>query len=162
MVVERQLPNATTILPDTDQPTRGDVQQTQVTSYPDLRPAYWPSLEKIVQLAELPPGWDSFGGPPLQQQAIESALFVLKLAERIGLPAPHLGPVSGGGIQLEWRVQSAWLEMYAWPHGKVETLRGQEGCPGDEEQEMEYSSILDAGVLRDLRSFVVNDPLAFR
>lgn len=162
MVVERQLPNVTTILPDTDQPTRGDVQQSRVTSYADLRPAYWPSLEKIVRLAELPAGWDSFGGPPLQQQAIESALSVLKLAARIGLPPPQLGPVSGGGIQLEWRVQSAWLEMYVWPDGKVETLRGHEGCSGDEEKEMGYRSVQDAGVLRDLRSFVVNDSLAFR
>lgn len=57
----------------------------------------------LDRLAELKPGWDSYGAPAL-------SLAALKVA-RVMLDAPQVVPTPGGGIQLEWHQDGLDIEI---------------------------------------------------
>lgn len=48
------------------------------------------------------------------------------------MPMPHFAPVSGGGIQLEWRRQNRELELEILPNGEIAFLKAPE--PGEMEE----------------------------
>ena len=85
-------------------------------------------LRTIEELSRLPFNWDSYGSPPVQSAAVHGALQVL-LAARANeqSPAPRVVPVSGGGLQLEWRIGGRELDVEILPDGSMETLTVNEG-----------------------------------
>jgi hypothetical protein len=85
-------------------------------------------------------------------KAIDVSLrLVRKIAELdLGdLPVPHVAPVPGGGIQLEWRVGDRELELEILPDGAIEFLRAERGEPVDE-------AALDSAQLHSLLAWVVS------
>ena len=92
-----------------------------------LRPDYSPQWQKdaliaLFHIALLPNDWDSYGSPPPSQQAVNNRERLLRMIEFEDLPAPHISPVSGGGIQIEWSILSRELELEILPDGSVEYL----------------------------------------
>jgi hypothetical protein len=85
------------------------------------------ALRALGSVAELPPGWDGYGSPAPNQGVIESAIRVLVALQGQDLPAPHVVPVPGGGVQLEWHVRSRELELEVLPDATLAYLMVGEG-----------------------------------
>ncbi len=77
---------------------------------------------KVSELANLPPGWDGYNSRPVQQQAIERTLNILKCIAGLRLPRPQIFPVPGGGLQVEFSQDGRELEIETLPDGSVEYL----------------------------------------
>ena len=88
-------------------------------------------LDKLAQLSELPENWDGYGSPCVQPAVKETAVDLIHLLHKIGMPVPHFAPVSGGGIQLEWHKTDRELELEILPDGDVAFLK----VNGSEEME---------------------------
>ena len=83
------------------------------------------AMERLLGLHSLPAGWDSYGSPAIDARAVASGLLLLTQAALEGLPTPHVCPVSGGGVQLEWEIGARGLELEALPDGSVQFLKVQ-------------------------------------
>lgn len=81
------------------------------------------SLGAVAQLSKLPADWDSYGSPPVTPEARSQALRVLTLLESEASAIPQIGPVPGGGLQMEWSKGHRALELEVHPDGTVEFLR---------------------------------------
>jgi hypothetical protein len=80
-------------------------------------------IDQLLGFRSLPPDWDSYGSRPIDDRAIASGLVLLIQADLEKAHAPHICPVPGGGVQLEWQVGQRALELEALPKGSVEFLR---------------------------------------
>jgi hypothetical protein len=109
------------------------------------------AAQRIRELSALRQGWDGENGPSVTDQALASAGSLLEqLAKpRIGF-APHVGPVVGGGLQLEWTVGVKSLEIEVLPDGRFEFLAAR----GNEMQEGE---IHDLFAVQSLVSWLLSD-----
>lgn len=83
-----------------------------------------PSLERLAEIAQLAPDWDSYGAAPPSAHAIaRSAAFLVKLhssfVEHLGKYSgpSHIAPLADGGIQLEWSGPQAELDVQITPEG---------------------------------------------
>ena len=99
------------------------VQWIQVVPYATASDWFLTSLGAVARLSNLPTNWDSYGSPPITPEARAQALRVLTLIEGVPSPIPQIGPVSGGGLQLEWSNGPRALELEVLPDGTVEFLR---------------------------------------
>lgn len=86
----------------------------------DIDPRLWlaPTAQALVDLLDLPAGWDSYGARPVDRRHVDAALRVLLLIMRHNTPAPSVVPTNRGGVQLEWHTGGIDLE--------IETLSTQE------------------------------------
>ena len=77
--------------------------------------AWEDAINRLHQLADLPRDWDSYEGEPPSSLAITTADELLqKLSLRIGKRASipfSIMPLSGAGVQLEWRGSSKTIEL---------------------------------------------------
>lgn len=78
--------------------------------------------EKLQELKDLPENWDSYGSCPIHSDVIEMSASLLADLAKIKIPNPLILPVSGGGVQLEWRKHNAELEIEVLPNKTVEYL----------------------------------------
>jgi hypothetical protein len=88
------------------------------------------AARRLQELVRLPPGWDSYGGLPVQVKAVEGALRVLGTLPLNALPPLHISPVADGGLQLEWSFDDGRAaEIEVRPTGSIEFLLdlGKEG-----------------------------------
>ena len=69
-----------------------------------------------ARLRRLPPNWDTYGGAPPAEAALQAA--------RCWLDCIAWVPCSDGGVQLEWRQQGREHEIKFMPDGTVETQSG--------------------------------------
>ncbi len=89
-------------------------------------------LDKLAELSELPENWDGYGSPGIQPVVKETASDLIETLHKAGAPMPHFAPVSGGGIQLEWRKKNRELELEILPNGEIAFLKAPE--PGEMEE----------------------------
>ncbi len=66
------------------------------------------NLRNILQLDN---NWDGYGSPPISQQLVQHTSNFLSCLENENIPTPFIGPISGGGIQLEWHINNRELEI---------------------------------------------------
>ena len=72
-------------------------------------------LRKMVELMDLPSGWDSYGAMKPNREAAMFALEVLERLMHVDTPVPSIVPSHSGGIQLEWHLNQVDLEIHtAW------------------------------------------------
>ena len=71
----------------------------------------------------MPTDWDSYGSRPIDDRAIACSLVLLIQAESEKAHPPHVCPVPGGGVQLEWQLGRRALELEALPDGSARFLR---------------------------------------
>lgn len=79
-------------------------------------------IAELEELAELPENWDGYGSPPIQPPVKKTAYQLLEFLEKLVMPSPHVAPVSGGGLQLEWQAGKRELELEIFPNGEVSFL----------------------------------------
>lgn len=79
----------------------------------DPDPPNWlvPTAQGIVDLLDLSPNWDSYGGRPINPDFAVAALSLAFEVLRDDSPTPSVVPTSSGGIQLEWHQNSIDLEI---------------------------------------------------
>jgi len=58
-------------------------------------------------LSALQKDWDSFGSEPPTSEAILAARKLIAEASRDCMLPHFVGPISGGGVQIEWRGHTA-------------------------------------------------------
>lgn len=74
--------------------------------------------DQISELRLLQPNWDSYGGNPPTQEALDAALgLATTLASAV-----QLVPCPSGAIQLEWHLGDWDIQMYIGKDGVVELL----------------------------------------
>lgn len=76
-------------------------------------PPAWlaPTAQALVDLLDLPYGWDSYGASPVGRSHVDAALQVLSRIMRRDSPAPAVVPTNRGGVQLEWHTGGIDLEI---------------------------------------------------
>ena len=80
-------------------------------------------IDQILGFRDLPENWDSYGSRSIDDRAIACSLVLLIQAELEKADAPHVCPVPGGGVQLEWQAGQRALELEALPDGSAQFLR---------------------------------------
>jgi hypothetical protein len=68
-------------------------------------------LARLESLADLKPGWDSYGGKAPTPEAIAAARVMIEWE-------PTATPLSGGGVQLEWHAGGYDIEIRIAPDGR--------------------------------------------
>lgn len=121
-------------------------------------PAYDQAIAKIHHLAEVPQGWDSYGGDAVSAAARQQALtFITSLLAHVDPekqpPAPEVGPTVEGGVLLRWLTGDREIELVFLATGGDYTVR--ERSTGDVVDEGEIGS--PESILRDVvRAHVVS------
>jgi hypothetical protein len=110
------------------------------------------SFRRLEKLKALEHDWDSYGGVPPTVAAISTADRLLQqVSERFEWTAsmsiaPYaVAPVSGGGVQIEWRSLTTAIEVEIDSEGKLGYLLVQgsgEGRTYEEEENVSESRIL--------------------
>lgn len=70
-----------------------------------------PTIERIVELVDLQPGWDSYDAKPPTIENVTMALQILSAVMSEGAQEPWIGPLPGGGIELDWQQPSGDIEI---------------------------------------------------
>ena len=74
---------------------------------PGSDPAPWISdaLRAVNAFEELRPGWDGGDGPVPSPEVLQLARRIVVATAQVQVAqAPHIGPVPGGGVQIEWHL----------------------------------------------------------
>lgn len=75
------------------------------------------AVQRMIELLELPPGWNSYNARPISKENVKFALSLLGQAMRADTPAPTVIPMVRGGVQLEWHTGGINLEISIYsPH----------------------------------------------
>lgn len=99
---------------------------------------WFPSaLDKMSSLANLPEGWDGRGSRTIQPASVETMVRVLLIVDEESMPAPHISPISGGALQIEWSHGGRDLEIATRSDGSIQYVKTQNGA----EDEMEDGSL---------------------
>ena len=103
-------------------PGKLHTQWSQVTSL--FEQSLWShsAQVKLENLSQLSENWNSYGSPGISPQARRETLLLLPVLGKLHMPEPKILPVSGGGVQLEWRNPSCELELEVLPNGSIEFL----------------------------------------
>lgn len=100
-----------------------DVAQWEdVTPLQDASSWHVEALQTLNNLIALQDNWDGYGSPRIQEGAREGAARLLRILAMREPPAPHIAPVPGGGIQLEWSYNNRELEFEILPDGRLDFL----------------------------------------
>lgn len=71
------------------------------------RPVWLNAVQRQIDyLLDLPPNWDRYGAPRIRRDVLYFASELLSKTLAINTPAPELVPMSHGGVQVEWHMQS--------------------------------------------------------
>ncbi len=116
------------------------------------------ALRGLARIEKLEPNWDSYGSEPPSAVAIATArdlvwtvlqqMFVL-FGER-AIPY-SIAPLSGGGVQIEWRGSTGAIEVEIGPEGKFGYLvaRGKEP-PQEFEEGDDIPKLSALGLIRSI------------
>ena len=101
-----------------------------------------PSLRRIVEMTDLPPNWDSYGGVPPSARAVAGACLLIEAVAEAqdqltgARRAPWTSaPIADGGLQIEWLGDGSRIEVQVSPAGELGYLLVREGNAGEEYQE---------------------------
>jgi hypothetical protein len=83
----------------------------------------------LAELAQLPANWDGYSSPPLQPVVLRVAKDLLREIRPGHAPAPHIAPVTGGGLAFSWHLPPRAHELEILPDGLLEywTTKGDSG-----------------------------------
>jgi hypothetical protein len=95
----------------------------------NLSPKQAEAIRRLGEIVKLPLNWDSYGSPPPTRIAIETVVDLLLETDDRNLPSVHIVPVSGGGVQLEWRVSDREVQLEVAGDGTAQYLLVEHGQP---------------------------------
>jgi hypothetical protein len=113
---------------------------------PDLLSA----LQQLEAISILPKDWDSYGSEPPTPQAILAARTLIAHAHRQSTSVPYfVAPISGGGVQIEWRGRHSEIEVELDSQGKNFSYlliegKGTANRRTEEKHDVSSAEILDA------------------
>lgn len=80
-------------------------------------------MRELAELARLEDDWDSFASKPIAQAAINDAkTLVMRAAVQYRIRPYSIAPLSGSGVQLEWRGTNHRLEVEVYGNGRCNNL----------------------------------------
>lgn len=74
---------------------------------------------KLREYQALPGNWDGHGGRSLKPDVAYFAMNLLAQTTTAHTPAPHLVPLSYGGLQIEWHTKGIDLEIEVTALGQI-------------------------------------------
>lgn len=78
-----------------------------------MRQPYYPLIRELLRVAELGRDWDSYGAPPVDPDAVYSAIRLVadfaKLTSPV--PFPDVGPTPDGGVLLRWDLGATEVDV---------------------------------------------------
>jgi hypothetical protein len=107
----------------------------------------------VAALGALQPNWDGQGGPVPQKVVLDITNRLIKELECYDLTTAHIGPVSGGGVGIEWRCGKRDLNIEILPDGSIEFLTAEKFPSGFDPSQMVDGQI-SGDRLSDLRPLV--------
>ena len=72
---------------------------------------YVQTVRTLIELLELPGGWNSYKSSPIRKENVTFAVELLAHLMRVDTPAPNVVPKVRGGVQLEWHTRGVNLEI---------------------------------------------------
>lgn len=90
-----------------------------LTDIPDW---YIHAVRTVNRLSDQAENWDGYGSLNIQVPARATANELLAILSMSGMSAPHILPLSSGGLQFEWDFEGRGLELEILPSGEVEFL----------------------------------------
>lgn len=88
------------------------------------------AIQKMIELLELPPGWNSHNAKPIRKENVSYAVALLGHVMSRDTPSPDVVPMVRGGVQLEWHTHGVNVEISIYSPGDVrfaaEDVRGTE------------------------------------
>lgn len=91
------------------------------------------AIGDLLDLADLPDNWDSYGSQRIPNELIDVSKIFLSNLEYENLTPPVVVPISGGGIQFEWRKDNRELEIELVDTRNITYLRIVDTKPFDED-----------------------------
>jgi hypothetical protein len=105
------------------------------------------NADQLDALSDLQKDWDSFGSEPPTPEAISAARKLID-ANRESILPHFVGPISGGGVQIEWRGPRGEIEVEVGPQGSSFSYllireKGTANRKAEEQHDISRSEILD-------------------
>jgi hypothetical protein len=107
----------------------------------------------VAALCALRPNWDGQGSPAPHKVVLDLLNRLIKELECYDLTTAHIGPVSGGGVGIEWRCGKRDLNLEILPDGSLEFLKAEKTASGFDPAAMVDGEIPSDG-LNELRPLV--------
>src|SRR5208337_2963699 len=98
-------------------------QWSEVTSLWRSQPWVTDATRSLARISSLKSDWDGQGSPPPIRAAFEAMNQVVRELDAYDLPSPHISPVSGGGLGIEWHEGQRSLTIEILPDGSIEYLK---------------------------------------
>ena len=89
---------------------------------------------KFRQISELTDNWDSYGAPPIDEDALGNSAYIVQLGVELSLPLPAIAPGSDAGIGIEWTSDKGDLYIDIAPESETTYALSKYG-PEPEEKE---------------------------
>ena len=105
------------------------------------------ALEQVIELLQLPRGWNSHGAEPVSEAAFKQTVEFLTTYLVEDVAGPVLVPTVRGGVQLEWHRQGVDIEVEVSPGGSVSW------CADDRRTGEEFEAVL-AGQEEAIRTWL--------
>jgi hypothetical protein len=80
------------------------------------------AVQRMIELLELPPGWNSYNARPIRKENVNFALGFLGQTMLADTPVPNVIPMVRGGVQLEWHTRGINLEVSIYSPGEISFL----------------------------------------
>jgi len=104
-------------------------------------------------LTKLQPNWDDQGSPAPKRIVLDVLDRLIGHIECYDLTTAHIGPVSGGGVGIEWRYGMRDLNIEILADGSLEYLKAEKSLTGFDSMEMVDGRIA-SDRLNDVRPLV--------
>jgi hypothetical protein len=78
---------------------------------PSTTRGYVRTVKTLIELLELPGGWNSYNAKPIRKENVTFAVDLLSRLMHENTPEPDVVPKVRGGVQLEWHTGGVNLEI---------------------------------------------------
>ena len=72
---------------------------------------YVRTVKTLIELLELPGGWNSYNASPIRKENVTFAVDLLSRLMHENTPEPDVVPKVRGGVQLEWHTRGVNIEI---------------------------------------------------
>jgi hypothetical protein len=118
-----------------------------INSTRSATPEYVKTINKLIELLELPGGWNSYNAKPISKENVTFAVGLLAQLMHENTPAPQVVPKVRGGVRLEWHTRGINIEIdIDSPNGFsffAEDLHGRQEPIEEEMDEIVLSQWID-------------------
>jgi hypothetical protein len=97
------------------------------------------AVQRMIELLELPPGWNSYNAKPITKENVNFAFSLLARTMRADTPAPNVVPMVRGGVQLEWHTRGINLEISIYSPTDVRFLAEDVRCNDSVDGELDLA-----------------------